>query len=119
LDDFAWYCANANLEVHPAREKLPNFYGLYDIHGNVVEWTHDYIHPTPTNPLGLVTLAQANSVDLAGDGSLVSTYRNTKGGNYFSEPRIARIATYGQKPAASGSLGAGGRLVRSIITPVQ
>ena len=119
LGDFAWYCANAGGMVHPVREKQPNFYGLYDIQGNVVEWTHDYIHPVSTNQFGLITLSQTSSVDVSGDASFASAYRNTKGGNYFSEPRVARIAAYGQKAAQSPNMGSGGRLVRSIVNPVE
>lgn len=43
LDDIAWYCHNSNDELHPAKQKLPNPWGLYDILGNVYEWT-DYFY---------------------------------------------------------------------------
>ena len=41
LGDYAWYKGNSGNRVHAVGEKLPNSYGLHDIHGNVKEWTAD------------------------------------------------------------------------------
>ena len=41
--DYAWYCANTSQTT--TREvglKLPNDFDLYDMHGNVYEWTADW-----------------------------------------------------------------------------
>ena len=42
LGAIAWYDANANSKTHPAGSKTPNTLGLYDMSGNVAEFTQDY-----------------------------------------------------------------------------
>lgn len=37
--EVAWYSGNSNSTIHPVKTKLPNEIGLYDMSGNVMEWT--------------------------------------------------------------------------------
>ncbi|MEM6648166.1 MAG: SUMF1/EgtB/PvdO family nonheme iron enzyme [Bacteroidota bacterium] len=41
LDEYAWHYTNSNEQYHPVGSKKPNPWGLYDIVGNVSEWTLD------------------------------------------------------------------------------
>ena len=45
LADYGWRIANSNSTMHPVRGKLPNGFGLYDVHGGVWEWVLDRWHP--------------------------------------------------------------------------
>jgi formylglycine-generating enzyme required for sulfatase activity len=41
LDRYAWFGGNSVGSTHPVGEKAPNSSGVYDIYGNVSEWTED------------------------------------------------------------------------------
>jgi len=42
LDEMGWYDSNSDLRTHPAAGKQANAWGLFDMHGNVLEWVQDW-----------------------------------------------------------------------------
>ena len=51
IDDYAWYGPNSGGTTHPVGAKLPNELGLYDMSGNVWEWTWDRLASYPAGSL--------------------------------------------------------------------
>jgi formylglycine-generating enzyme required for sulfatase activity len=50
LGDYAWYAANSNGKYAQVEKKKPNAWGLYDMLGNVMEWTLDAYAPYKAGP---------------------------------------------------------------------
>ena len=95
LGDYAWYGKNSDNKTHPVGEKKPNAWGLYDMHGNVLEWCQDwwkdgYYNESPVDdPTGPAT--GAIRMDRGGSWS---TRRGTAG------RRTARTACLGSRATA-------------------
>ena len=89
LDDYAWFGENNDGLTHPVATKMPNRWGLYDMHGNVLEWCHDwydvdyYLKSPKSDPTGPVSGAN----------------RVVRGGCWFYDAGGCRSAVrYGDTP---------------------
>lgn len=80
LGTLAWYCATQEepLGVKDVAQKSPNGFGLFDVHGNVGEWTSDW---------------WGCSQEVLNRGSWCSsgTMRNLKGACWYAEPSHMRV----------------------------
>jgi formylglycine-generating enzyme required for sulfatase activity len=82
LSNYAWFESNSKSQPNPVGEKLPNGFGLYDMHGNVFEWTQDCWNENYFNASSNATAS------LSGDCSK----RVMRGGSWASKPEQLRSA---------------------------
>lgn len=105
LGDYAWVAANSEGTTHPVGLKKPNSWGLYDMYGNVWEWTQDRDH--------------ANYEDAPVDGSAWEAAggreRIVRGGSWDDKPAFCRSAARPQFSPAPKPIRYGFRIA---CTPV-
>ncbi|MFO0978393.1 MAG: SUMF1/EgtB/PvdO family nonheme iron enzyme [Planctomycetaceae bacterium] len=87
LSSIAWFANSGGETTQPVAQKLPNAFGLYDMHGNVFEWVHDVWRPDWYS-----TLTQANAVDPRCDTG-PEPRRVIRGGNYGLSAEESRSAS--------------------------
>ncbi len=89
LGSVAWHCYNSGNKTHEVGTKAPNELGIYDMSGNVWEWTGDwygdYGSDAQTNPIGPST----------------SSHRVPRGGGWYGDEGYCRVSSrYGYYPDA-------------------
>ena len=87
LQDYAWYYDDSRYSYHKVGEKKPNAWGLYDMMGNVAEWTLDQYYPDyykkmKGNP-AMNPWSQPTQLDP----------RTVRGGSYDDDPDRLRCAS--------------------------
>lgn len=80
LNDIAWYEGNAGFTTHPVGQKKPNAFGLYDMLGNVVEWTHTFYW------------VQHNQENINPTGPSTAEYVELRGGGWWDEAKLVRVS---------------------------
>jgi serine/threonine protein kinase/formylglycine-generating enzyme required for sulfatase activity len=109
LDRFGWFNENSGKKVHPGREKRPSVRGLYDLLGNLYEWTHDWqgaFGASPqTDPLG----AKTGTSRVIRGGSWGYVAANCRSASRYVDSPMYRNANYGFRLALvpSGPVGSG------------
>jgi len=104
--EYAWFVANSGNHTHAAGEKRPNGFGLYDVHGNVWEWTADCYH--------------RNYNGAPNDGSPWVDERSdcigvARGGGWSSDPGSRYTAARLPLPHYSQNYDIGFRLARTLV----
>lgn len=85
LSDYAWFKSNSEEKYHHVGEKKPNAWGLYDMLGNVAEWTLDQYDETFYQK---IQAGETNPYN-----TKLKRYPSTvKGGNYQDEAIQLRSA---------------------------
>jgi formylglycine-generating enzyme required for sulfatase activity len=106
LTNYAWYNHNSGFVTHPVGQKLPNPWGLYDMHGNVGELCQDWL--SDSLPGGIALDPQ---------GPATGSRRVSRGGLVGRDARYCRSADRGGFiPGGFGSIRIGFRV---LLAPGQ
>jgi formylglycine-generating enzyme required for sulfatase activity len=82
--DIAWYDGNSRGQTHDVGQKQPNAYRLYDMLGNVWEWTADWYGDYSSGPVSNPS------------GPAKGKERTLRGGSWSVNPRVARVSLRGR-----------------------
>ena len=90
IGEYAWYFENSDGKTQPVGQKKPNPWGLFDIHGNVAEWTLDQYVP---DYYGVLAPQVQAGAALPPWNKPVTLYpRSVRGGTWDDDPKDLRSA---------------------------
>jgi len=80
LGFYGWYVENSGKKIHEPKRQRPNLRGLFDLHGNLYEWCHDWLD----------TYSSGLAVDPAGPAQ--GSFRVYRGGGWGYVAAFCRLA---------------------------
>jgi len=110
LADIAWYDDNSGDAAHPVGKKEPNAYGLFDMIGNVWEWTWD-AEKSDKSFVGKMTDPIIGGLN---EGDSEEKSRVIRGGSFHHANYENRATRYYQFPVQSEMRSLGFRPVRTV-----
>jgi formylglycine-generating enzyme required for sulfatase activity len=108
LGQHAWFGDNSRGSTQRVAQKQPNAFGLYDMHGNALEWVEDCWH---NNYNGAPTDGSAWTTGCSGD------WRVLRGGSWLNYPAILRSAIRSRITPDYRGDSDGFRLARTLVAP--
>ena len=110
----AWYKDNSGGQTHPVGEKPANAFGLYDIVGNVWQWTEDCYDNTYAGAPAEGHAKETISSDVHANDSEGKCMRVDRGSSYLYPAWLLRSATRERNPASYRDAIMGFRVAKTL-----
>ena len=101
LNSIAWYNCNSDNTTHTVGLKIPNKNGLYDMHGNVSEWSKDAFN-----------VNYSDGIERSNNDIDPNVQKAVRGGSWWDNPSYCRSASRNNLAPSFKDSTTGFRLVR-------